>query len=226
MSIVNDQLTPDVTTVLVIEQYPITRYGLEFLIQSEPTLRTAGEESTGAGALVTLSAKPVDVVVLGIDLPDMSGLDLARELRDRYAGLGIVILTKFCDDDDVLFRALETGASAFVGKTAPVAEIVAAIRHSAVAPLSFSASGLSEALNRRLLAPPRPLLSKREDEVLRLLHAGYSVPQIASTLYVSLSTAKTYVTRLYDKLGATNRTQALMTAVRHGLVDAGLDSVA
>lgn len=218
--------TEDTISLLTVEHHPITRYGLALLAESEPGLVLAGEQDTGAAALDTLSSLDVNVVVLGVELPDMNGLDLARELRDRYNDLGIVILTKYGDDDDVLFRALETGASAFVSKTAPIAEIVAAIRHSAVAPLCFSASGLGEALNRRLLAPPRPLLSKREAEVLQLLHAGNSVPQIAGMLYVSLSTAKTYVTRLYEKLGASNRTQALMSAVRQGLVDAGVDSAA
>ncbi|MFI6677868.1 response regulator [Kribbella sp. NPDC050470] len=95
-------------------------------------------------------------------MPDANGLTIARELRDRYAGLGIVLLTSN-GEDDVLFRALEIGVSAFVPKTAPAAEAVAA-------------------------------------------------------MYVSHSTAKTYVARVYEKLGASNRAQALMTALQLGLL--------
>jgi DNA-binding NarL/FixJ family response regulator len=142
---------------------------------------------------------------------------VARDLRDRYADLGIVMLTSR-GEDDLLFRALETGASAFVAKTAPIGEVLAAIRHAAVAASSFTAAGLADALTRRRTATDGHVLSPRETQVLRMLRDGMSVPAIAATLYVSQSTAKTYVARLYDKLGAANRAQALMTAVHLGLI--------
>ena len=116
-------------------------------------------------------------------------------------------------------RALESGVSAFVAKNAPTAEILAAIRHASVAPASFTASGLALALARRRRAQDRAALSPREQQVLSLLGQGFSIPRIARALYVSPSTAKTYVARLYEKLGASNRTQALMTALREGLLD-------
>jgi DNA-binding NarL/FixJ family response regulator len=97
--------------------------------------------------------------------------------------------------------------------------VVASIRSAALAPSSFSAAGLAAALRRRRETSERMALSPRESQILFLLRDGLSVPEIAAQLYVSLSTAKTYVTRLYDKLGARNRAQALMTAVRLGLFD-------
>jgi DNA-binding CsgD family transcriptional regulator len=117
-----------------------------------------------------------------------------------------------------MFRALETGVSAFVAKTAPVEEVLAAIRHAAVAASSFTASGLAVALARRRSVQERLSLSPRETEVLRLLRDGLSIPAIALAMFISQSTAKTYVARLYDKLGAGNRAQALMTAVHYGLI--------
>jgi DNA-binding NarL/FixJ family response regulator len=132
--------------------------------------------------------------------------------------MGIVILTSR-GEDDVLFRALETGASAFVSKVATMPEIIAAIRHAAVAASSFTAAGLAQAMRRRQETPERVSLSPREREVLTLLQEGRSVPAIAAQLCISLSTAKTYVARLYDKVGATNRATALMAAVRLGLVE-------
>jgi DNA-binding NarL/FixJ family response regulator len=152
-----------------------------------------------------------------ITLPDGDGFQLARQLRDRYTDLGIVVLTSR-GEDDVLFRALETGVSAFVAKTAPTAEVLSAIRHAAVAASSFTAAGLAVALKRRNRTASNLALSPRETEVLRMLGAGMSIPAIARTMYVSPSTAKTYVVRLYEKLGATNRAQALMSAVRFGLI--------
>jgi DNA-binding NarL/FixJ family response regulator len=156
------------------------------------------------------------VVVIDCSLND--GWRLARDLRDRYQELGIVILTAG-NSDDLLFRALDTGASAFVNQSASVNEVLGAIRHAAVAARSFSAAGLAQALRRRTESSERLSLSPRERQVLALLREGRSVPEVATTIYVSLSTAKTYVARLYDKLGANNRAQALMTAVEMGLFD-------
>jgi DNA-binding NarL/FixJ family response regulator len=158
-----------------------------------------------------------DVVTIDVALPDRDGLLLAAELRDRYADLGIVMLASR-QEDDVLFRALETGVSAFVAKTAPLEEVLCAIRHAAVAPSSFTASGLALAVTRRRTTQARLVLSPRETEVLRLLHDGLSVPAIALQMFISQSTTKTYVARLYEKLGATSRAQALMCAMHHGLI--------
>jgi DNA-binding NarL/FixJ family response regulator len=162
------------------------------------------------------TARP-DVVTVDVALPDGDGLQLARELRDSYADLGIVILTSM-QEDDVLFRALDTGVSAFVAKTAPLEEVLGAIRHAAVAASSFTAAGLATAVARRRTRQDGLALSPRETQVLRLLHDGLSVPAIAVAMFISVSTAKTYVARLYEKLGATNRAQALMAAMHHGLI--------
>jgi len=201
--------------LLIVDGHPVTRWGLARIADEQPGLQVAGETGSAAEALQLAAALEPDVVTIGIGLCDGNGLDLARELRDRYVGLGIVILTSR-GEDDILFRALETGASAFVSKMAALPEIVAAIRHSAVAASSFSAAGLAQALRRRQETTERLTLSERE--VLFLLQEGRSVPTIATCLFISLSTAKTYVARLYEKLGATNRATALMAAVRLGLV--------
>ena len=201
----------------IVESHTLVRYGLRELIAQHPDIEIVAECASMAEAPRKLGCARSDVVTVDVSLPDGDGLRLARELRDRRADLGIVILTAR-DEDDILFRALETGVSAFVAKTAPVDEVLAAIRHSAVAASSFTATGLATALTRRRVADGRLALSSRELEVLRLLRDGLSIPVIALQMYISYSTARTYVARLYEKLGAANRTQALMTAVRYGLV--------
>jgi DNA-binding NarL/FixJ family response regulator len=200
----------------IIESHTLVRYGLRDLVSRHPDIEIVAECASAAEAAQELTAARPDVVTVAVNPPDGNGLRLARELRDSHPGLGIVALTGR-DDEDVLFRALEAGASAFVGKTAPAEEILAAIRHSAVAPSSFTASGLASALTRRR-EPDQLALSAREMEVLTLLRDGLSIPAIAMRMYISYSTAKTYVARLYQKLGATNRAQALMAAVQHGLL--------
>jgi DNA-binding NarL/FixJ family response regulator len=201
----------------IIDGYTLSRYGLRELVAQNSDIEIVGECRSVADALHMIATERPDVVTVGVRLPDGDGLQLAREFHDRYADLGIVVLAAE-HDDDVLFRALETGVSAFVANTAPLEEMLAAIRHAAVAASSFTASGLALALARRRSAQDRLALSPREREVLRLLRDGLSIPAIALAMFISQSTAKTYVARLYDKLGAANRAQALMTAMHYGLI--------
>lgn len=204
--------------VVVVDGHTLVRFGLSELVGQEPDLELVGEAGLGAEAMPIVATTQADVLVLDAALPDIDGLQVAREVRSRYADLGIVLLASD-GQDDVLFQALESGISAFVTNTAPTEEVLAAIRHAAVAATSFTATGLAPAMARRDLPTAAPLLSPREAEVLSLLGEGLSVRAIATALCVSLSTAKTYVARLYEKLGASNRAQAIMTALRLGLLE-------
>lgn len=204
--------------VVVVDGNTLVRFGLTGLVGQEPDLELVGEAGLGAEAMPMVATTQADVLVLDAVLPDLEGLQVAREVRSRYADLGIVLLASD-GQDDVLFQALESGVSAFVTTTAPTEEVLAAIRHAAVAATSFTATGLAPAMARRDQPAAPPLLSPREAEVLSLLGEGLSVRAIATALCVSLSTAKTYVARLYEKLGASNRAQAIMTALRLGLLE-------
>ncbi len=211
-------------SVGIVDGQTLTRYGLRELIAQHPDIEIVAECQSAAEAPAMVAAVRPDVVTIDVILPDGDGLRLAREFRDRYADLGIVMLTSQ-QEDDVLFRALENGVSAFVAKTAPLGEVLSAIRHASVAASSFTASGLATAIARRRTMQDRLALSPRETEVLRLLHDGLSVPAIALEMFISVSTAKTYVARLYEKLGAANRAQALMAALHHGLIQYQHDTV-
>jgi DNA-binding NarL/FixJ family response regulator len=189
------------------------------MLNESEDLVPAGESTNATDALSAVFALVPDVVVIDCSLPEDTGWALARSIKERYSDTGIVIMS-VSESDDHLLRALDIGASAFLSKTASVQDIMAAIRHAAVSASSFSAAGLAQALRRRSeRSSVRPMLSDREYEVLRLLRDGYSVPEVAKTLYVSLSTAKTYVARVYQKLGANNRAQALMRAIERGVFD-------
>jgi DNA-binding NarL/FixJ family response regulator len=202
--------------VVIAGEHPLLAWALRRVMEDTHDLRTVAEASTCDAALNQVFSLKPDVVVVDCSLAD--GWKLARDLRERYSDLGIVILTSE-GSDDLLFRALDTGASAYLNKSASVDEVLSAIRHAAVAARSFSAAGLAQALRRRSESTVRTSLSPRERQVLTLLRDGHSVPQVAATIFVSLSTAKTYVARLYEKLGASNRAQALMKAVELGLFD-------
>lgn len=203
--------------LVIADAHPLTRYGLRELLAHHPDIEILAECGSATEAAMLVATMSPDVLTLAVNMPDGNALLLARELRDQQPDLGIVIMTGHAEDE-VLFRSLEAGASAFVGMTAPVQEVLGAIRHAAVAPTSFTASGLASAIARRQATRERLALSRRELEVLHLLRDGLSIPAIAAQLYVSQSTAKTYTARLYDKLGAANRAQALMAAVRNGML--------
>ena len=204
------------TSVILIDDHELIRQGLRRAFERDPDFEVVGEAGSGGEARELVQSLGPDVVIVDVRLPDINGLELAKELRAGNPRLGIVILTMYSGDEQ-LFGALEAGASAFVAKDAPAEDIVAAARHAAVSPRAFTASDLADAMRRRL-EPSGPRLSPRENDVITRLAMGLSVSQIAGELFISESTTKTHISKIYEKLGATNRAQALMTALRLGLI--------
>jgi DNA-binding NarL/FixJ family response regulator len=211
------------TPVVLVDDHELIRQGLRRAFERDPGFLVAGEAGSVAEALTVVAEVKPGVVMMDLRLPDGSGLDAVRALREERAELGIVVLTMYAGDEQ-LFGALEAGASAFVPKSAPAEEVVAAAKHAAAAPSAFSAADLADAMRRRL-NPAGPLLSPRERQVLDLLADGLAVAAIAKQLYISESTAKTHISKVYGKLGAANRAQALMAALRQGLISSGSDGM-
>lgn len=203
-------------TVLLIDDHDLIRQGLRRAFERDPDFEVVGESGAIADGLALAEELAPQVVIMDLRLPDGSGLDATRRLRALLPSCGIVVLTMYAGDEQ-LFGALEAGASAFVAKDAPAEDVVAAARHAATTPTAFTAADLAGAMRRRL-SPQGPQLSPREKQVLRLLADGLAVAQIARQLFISESTAKTHISKLYEKLGAGNRAQALMTAMRLGLI--------
>jgi DNA-binding NarL/FixJ family response regulator len=204
------------TTVLLVDDHALIRQGLRRAFEATDDLQVVGEAGSVAEAMVMDRTHTPDVLVVDVNLSDGSGIDVVRAVRQARPATGLVVLTMY-DGDEHLFAALEAGASAFVLKQAPASEVVDAARRAASSPATFAADGLAAAMRRRM-ATPAVTLTDREAEILHLLAQGLSVAQVSSKLYVSASTTKTHMAKLYDKLGAANRTQAVMTAVRLGLV--------
>ena len=202
--------------VLLIDDHDLIRGGLRGAFERDGAFEVVDEAGDiRRGMAAALSLRP-DVIVIDVNLPDGSGLDATRPLRAELPDVGIVVLTMY-DDDTHLFGALEAQASAFVAKSAPTDEVLSAAKHAAAAPHAFTAADLAGAMRRRM-DPAKPRLSSREQEVLDLLSQGLTVPALAKRLYISESTAKSYVSKVYEKLGAGNRSQALVEAVRLGLL--------
>ncbi|MEJ7775476.1 MAG: response regulator transcription factor, partial [Nocardioidaceae bacterium] len=210
------------TTVVLVDDHELIRQGLRRAFERTGDFTVLGEAGTVAAALELIRATPPDVVVFDVRLPDGSGLDAVKKVRAANPQMGIVVLTMYAGDDQ-LFGALEAGASAFVPKDAPADDVISAARHASVSPRAFTATDLAGAMQRRL-SPSGPQLSPREREVLGLLADGLGVAAISKQLYISESTTKTHISKVYEKLGAANRAQALMTAMRLGLIANPADS--
>lgn len=205
----------DSTKVLLVDDHELIRQGLRGNFERDPGFEVVGEAGSAAEAERLVDELQPDVVVMDVRLPDASGLDATRSLRAQYPELGIVVLTMYAGDDQVL-KALQAGASAFIPKSAPAQEVLAAARHAAEAPSTFSAADLIGVLRRSSME--RTTLSAREQQVLALLAQGLSVAAIAKQLYISTSTTKSHIARLYEKLGAGNRAHAMVSAMRLGLL--------
>lgn len=203
-------------SVLIVDDHDLIRQGLRRAFERQDDFEVLADVGTAEDAVKMVAKLSPDVVIMDVRLPDGSGIDVAKKLRADDANLGIVVLTMYAGDAQ-MFEALDAGASAFVPKNAQTDDVVAAARHAASAPGSFSAPDLADALRRRM-APQGPQLSPRELEVLGLLADGLSVAELSRNLYISESTTKTHISKVYDKLGAANRAQAIMTALRLGLI--------
>lgn len=204
------------TTILLVDDHELIRQGLRRAFERDGEFEVVGEAGTITEANKLLGLLAPQVVIFDVRLPDGSGIEATAKARTQYPDLGIVVLTMYAGDEQ-LFEALEAGASAFVPKNAPADDVVAAARHAASSPHSFTAADLAEAMKRRM-SPQGPQLSPREREVLQLLADGLGVAQISRKLYISESTTKTHISKLYEKLGAGNRAQALMSALKLGLL--------
>ena len=206
----------EVSRVLLIDDHDLIRHGLARAFEYQEDFEVAGQASSVSEGLRRFQDLRPDVVVTDVRLPDGTGLELVKEIRAQGYETGVVVLTMYAGDQQ-LFAALEAGASAFVSKDAPADEVVAAARHAMVSPRSFTAADLAGAMRRRM-TPSGPQLTQRETEVLSLLARGFSVSAIARSIFVSDSTATTHISKIYEKLGASNRADAIMKAVRSGLL--------
>ncbi len=200
--------------VLVIDDHAIVREGLRRLISRDEGIIVVGEAASKNEAIAQISHHNPDVIVVDLHLPDGSGLDVIAWARSLSQKIGIVVLTMSNMPEHVL-ASMQSGASSHVDKTAPISEVLKAIKHSADKPLSFTARKLTEAM----AAKNKGLgLTPREIEVLEKLPSGDTVAQIAKQLFVTESTIKTHLFSLYKKLNAENRVQAINNARKFGLL--------
>ena len=214
------------TTVLIVDDQPLQRYGFSLLLGSVPETEVVGEAAHGGEAVRKAAELRPDVVLMDVRMPGMDGIEATRRITATGDRSRVLVLTTF-DLDEYVHAALRAGASGFLLKDARPEELLAGIRAVAVGD-----AVIAPALTRRLLhefahlVPPRSgaaeetrlkPLTDREREILVAIGKGWNNGEIASHFVLSESTVKTHVGRVLAKIGARDRVQAVIFAYDHGL---------
>jgi DNA-binding NarL/FixJ family response regulator len=213
--------------VVVADDQALVRAGFRVLVDSATDLEVVGEAAHGEEAVELARRERPDVVLMDIRMPTMDGLEATRRITalDEAAGVRILILTTF-HLDEYVYQALRAGASGFLLKDTPPADLLAAIRVVAAGD-ALLAPRVTRRLIEEFARRPEPALTTpgalaaltgREREVLALVARGLSNTEIAEQLVVSPATSKTHVSRVLTKLGARDRAQLVMLAYETGLV--------
>ncbi|MGW2207544.1 response regulator [Streptomyces sp. NPDC001774] len=211
---------PNKVTVVVADDHPIYREGIARSLNLSGQIEILAETEDGASALEAIIKTDPDVAVIDYRLPRLSGLEIVHAVtRDKLRSR--VLLLSAVTDSAVVFKAMQEGAAGYLSKDAQRSEITDAVMriskgHTVIPP--ELAGHLASEIRMRAKSDA-PILTERERQVLRAFAQGDSVPKIASDLYISPSTVKTHVQRLYEKLGVSDRAAAVAVAMRGGLLE-------
>lgn len=191
-------------TVLIVDDHAIVREGVKkaLIVRGFTSIV---EAASVAEARAQIALSNPEIVIVDINLPDGSGFELVRWIRSVSKEVAIVVLS-FHDDANHVLAAMKAGASAFVCKSEEISHLVAAIEHSRIAPLTFSAYGLAGAIAQGSTSKD---LTPREFDLLSLLEKGMTTKEIALRLFISQATVKTHLASIYRKLEVSNRTAAV-----------------
>ncbi|MEU9319493.1 response regulator transcription factor [Streptomyces sp. NPDC048295] len=210
---------------MIADDDEVTRSGLRTLLAAQPQITVVGEACDGVEVVEQARRLRPDVVLMDVRMPRRNGIEATRTLlAESPDPPKVVVITTF-ENDDYITAALSAGASGFVLKRLPVRRIAEAVRVVAAGEAILFPAALRQMVTARpqnsAEALPRAALTGREEAVLRLMATGRSNPEIARTLTVSLETVKTHVGNVLTKLGAQNRTHAVVIAYESGLVVPG-----
>ncbi|MFF1818909.1 response regulator [Kribbella sp. NPDC058245] len=198
--------------LLIVDDHPVVRDGLSGMFAADPEFEVVGEAGDGAEAIQLAEVFRPDVILMDLQMPGVGGLDAIRQLADRGSTARVLVLTTY-DTDTHVVPALDAGATGYLLKDAPRADLLRAVR-AAAAGRSTLAPAVADILAHHAPA----LLTPRELDVLRLVAAGNTNRESAAHLFISEATVKTHLINIYAKLGAPDRASAVAEAFRRGLL--------
>jgi DNA-binding NarL/FixJ family response regulator len=208
------------TRILLADDHALVRRGLRLILESEPDLEVVAEAADGAEAVELALSQEVDLAILDVAMPRMTGLQAARELSSRRPGIRTLILSMY-DSEQYLFEALRAGASGYVLKSVADRDLIEACR-AAMRDEPFLYPGAVRALIEDHLARAEgggTILTPRESEVVKLVAEGHTSKEIAAILVLSVKTVERHRANILEKLGLRDRVQLTRYAIRQGLVE-------
>lgn len=207
-------------SVFIADDHAVVRQGLKQIVSDTPDIRLAGEAATGQEILRLVRSGSCDVLVLDLNMPGISGLEILRVLKQERPELPVLVLSIHAEDQYAI-RCLKAGAAGYLTKESAAEELVKAIRQVA-AGAKYVSRGLAESLALRLNEtgdrPRHETLSDREFQVLQLMGAGQTATEIAGSLSLSVKTVSTYRARILQKLGLRNNAEVIQYAIQHRLI--------
>lgn len=210
--------------VLICDDQEIVCEGLKLILDSDADIHVVGQAHNGLEALELIPTVQPDLVLMDLKMPVMNGILATRKIRENFPQVHVLVLTTY-DDDEWLFDAVRTGASGYLLKDRPRGDLLKAIKGTVGGNAFIDPSVAGKLLGQIAQNnPPRQQtleisLSERENEVLQLLAQGLSNADIAHRLYLSEGTVRNYTSAIFAKLNVSDRTQAVVVALRYGLVD-------
>lgn len=204
--------------VLLADDHAVVRAGIRQFLETAGDILVEAEAGDGAEATRLIEQHPPDVVVLDIQMPQMTGIDVTRWIRARYRSLGVLILTAY-DDEPYALGVLQAGANGYVLKTASPVEIIQAVRDVHAGKSAVDAA-IAQKLVAHMAQPSAPVdgLTEREGEVLTLAAKGFTNKAIALQLNISDRTVQGHLAHIFVKLQSESRTEAVMRAVALGWI--------
>ncbi len=208
--------------VMICDDQAIVRDGLELLLKLEKDIEVVGLAQDGAQAIDLVESTPPDLVLMDLLMPGVNGVEATRTIRAKHPEIKVLVLTTF-DDDEWVFDAIRAGASGYLLKDTPRGKVIEAIRGT-VAGKAFVDPAVAGKLLEQAASPQvQPAtkvtekLTERETEVLSLMARGLNNMDIAAQLHLSEGTVRNHVSAILNKLEVSDRTQAVIIAIRHGL---------
>jgi DNA-binding NarL/FixJ family response regulator len=208
--------------VIICDDQAVVRDGMELLLKLESDIDIVGVARDGAEAVEMVEGCGPELVLMDLKMPGMNGIEATRRIRARFPEVKVLVLTTY-DDDEWVFDAIRAGASGYLLKDTPREEIVRAIRGTMEGKAFVDPDVAGKLLGQVASQQTQPetlltdKLTEREVDVLRLLARGLSNPDIAAELYLSEGTVRNHVSAILAKLNVSDRTQAAVIAIQHGL---------
>jgi NarL family two-component system response regulator LiaR len=207
--------------VLFVDDHEMVRIGVTAYLSAQPDIEVIAEADDGAPAVdLALEHRP-DIILMDLVMKDMDGIEATKRIIDKWPEAKIIIVTSFLDDEKV-YPALEAGATSYMLKTSKASEIAKAVRSTFKGQSILEpevAGKMMQRLRKKKEILPHEELTNREMEILLLMTQGKSNQEIADELFIALKTVKVHVSNILAKLQVQDRTQAVIYAFKHSLVN-------